>query len=122
MAAIEREDVERVARLARLALTEEEKALFQEQLGAILEHVRALQRWITRASSRRPMRSSSPTCCGPTGRGRPCRGNRRWPTRRRRWTATSSCPASWRSSGEAGEPLDRAGGGQAAARRTPFTL
>ncbi|MBO2522159.1 MAG: Asp-tRNA(Asn)/Glu-tRNA(Gln) amidotransferase subunit GatC [Clostridia bacterium] len=43
MAAIEREDVERVARLARLALTEEEKALFQEQLGAILEHVRALQ-------------------------------------------------------------------------------
>lgn len=43
--AIGRKDVEHVARLARLALTEEEKALLEEQLGRILEHaarVRAL--------------------------------------------------------------------------------
>lgn len=35
---ITREEVEHVARLARLALSDEEKALFQEQLGRILEH------------------------------------------------------------------------------------
>lgn len=42
MAIIDRKDVEHVARLARLALTEEEKELFQKQLGAILEHAQAL--------------------------------------------------------------------------------
>jgi len=42
VAAIERKDVEHVARLARLALTEEEKELFQKQLGAILEYAQAL--------------------------------------------------------------------------------
>lgn len=31
-------DIEHVARLARLALTDEEKARLREQLGAILEH------------------------------------------------------------------------------------
>ena len=31
-------DVDHVARLARLKLTDEEKALFRAQLGAILEH------------------------------------------------------------------------------------
>jgi aspartyl-tRNA(Asn)/glutamyl-tRNA(Gln) amidotransferase subunit C len=36
--AISRKDVEHVARLARLALSEEEIALFQEQLGRVLEH------------------------------------------------------------------------------------
>lgn len=35
---ISREEVEHVARLARIALTEDEKSLFQEQLGHILEH------------------------------------------------------------------------------------
>ncbi|HMC08554.1 MAG TPA: Asp-tRNA(Asn)/Glu-tRNA(Gln) amidotransferase subunit GatC [Actinomycetota bacterium] len=35
---ISREEVEHVARLARLALSEEEKALYGEQLGRILEH------------------------------------------------------------------------------------
>lgn len=35
---ITRKDVEHVARLARLELSEEEKALFEEQLGRILEH------------------------------------------------------------------------------------
>jgi aspartyl-tRNA(Asn)/glutamyl-tRNA(Gln) amidotransferase subunit C len=37
--AISREQVEHVARLARLALTEEERERFGEQLGAILEAV-----------------------------------------------------------------------------------
>ena len=37
-ARITREDVEHVARLARLALTEDEKARLREQLGLILEH------------------------------------------------------------------------------------
>jgi aspartyl-tRNA(Asn)/glutamyl-tRNA(Gln) amidotransferase subunit C len=35
---ISHEDVEHVARLARLALTEEEKVLYAEQLGRILGH------------------------------------------------------------------------------------
>lgn len=35
---ISRKDVEHVARLARLDLGEDEKALFQEQLGRVLEH------------------------------------------------------------------------------------
>ena len=37
-------DVEHVAMLARLALSDEEKALFSEQLGAILDHVSMLQK------------------------------------------------------------------------------
>ena len=40
--AISREDVEHAAFLARLGLSDEEKALFQDQLSAILEHMRAL--------------------------------------------------------------------------------
>ncbi|MCZ7529117.1 MAG: Asp-tRNA(Asn)/Glu-tRNA(Gln) amidotransferase subunit GatC [Acidimicrobiia bacterium] len=35
---ITRDDVEHVARLARLALTDDEVALFSEQLSVILEH------------------------------------------------------------------------------------
>lgn len=35
---ISREDVEHVARLARLALTDDEVTLFSEQLSGILEH------------------------------------------------------------------------------------
>lgn len=35
---ISRKDVEHVARLSRLALSEEEKTLFEEQLSKILEH------------------------------------------------------------------------------------
>ncbi len=38
-----REDVEHVAWLARLALTEEEITLFQEQLSAILEYAHVLE-------------------------------------------------------------------------------
>lgn len=36
--AITRKEVEHVARLARLRLSEEEKALYEEQLSKILEH------------------------------------------------------------------------------------
>ena len=40
--AIERKEVEHVARLARLELSEEEVALYTEQLGRILEYVEVL--------------------------------------------------------------------------------
>ena len=40
--AISREEVEYVAFLARLGLTEEEKSSLQEQLSAILEHMRTI--------------------------------------------------------------------------------
>lgn len=36
------QDVEHIAHLARLGLTDEEKATLQDQLSAILEHMRAL--------------------------------------------------------------------------------
>jgi aspartyl-tRNA(Asn)/glutamyl-tRNA(Gln) amidotransferase subunit C len=36
-------DVDHVARLARLALTEEERRNYREQLGRILDYVKALQ-------------------------------------------------------------------------------
>lgn len=42
MAAIDRREVEHVADLARLALSDEELDLFQEQLGSILEYAEAL--------------------------------------------------------------------------------
>lgn len=37
------QEVERIAKLARLELTEEEKARYREQLSAILDHVAKLQ-------------------------------------------------------------------------------
>jgi len=47
--AISREEVEHVAFLARLGLTEAEKARFQEQLSAILEHMRTINELDTSA-------------------------------------------------------------------------
>ncbi|HVL81223.1 MAG TPA: Asp-tRNA(Asn)/Glu-tRNA(Gln) amidotransferase subunit GatC [Actinomycetota bacterium] len=41
--AISREEVEHVARLARLELTEEEKELFGEQLSVVLERAQRIQ-------------------------------------------------------------------------------
>ncbi|HEY4688134.1 MAG TPA: Asp-tRNA(Asn)/Glu-tRNA(Gln) amidotransferase subunit GatC [Anaerolineae bacterium] len=41
--ALTREEVEHIAELAKLALTEDEKARFQEQLSDILEHFQQLQ-------------------------------------------------------------------------------
>lgn len=40
--AISNEDVEHVARLARLALTDEEKGTFRRQLSDVLEHARII--------------------------------------------------------------------------------
>lgn len=41
--ALSREEVEHIAELAKLALTEEEKAQYAEQLSAILDYFRKLQ-------------------------------------------------------------------------------
>lgn len=40
---LSRKEVEHIARLARLDLTEEEKTRYQEQLSAILEYAQSLQ-------------------------------------------------------------------------------
>jgi aspartyl-tRNA(Asn)/glutamyl-tRNA(Gln) amidotransferase subunit C len=40
---LDREKIEHIAELARLALSEEEKGLYQEQLSAILEYFERLQ-------------------------------------------------------------------------------
>ncbi len=52
------EEVEHIAKLARLELTEEEKARYREQLSAILDHVARLQKLDT--SSVAPMTSVFP--------------------------------------------------------------
>jgi len=46
---LDREQVEHIAELARLSLSDEEKALYQEQLSAILEHFARLQELDTAA-------------------------------------------------------------------------
>lgn len=48
---LSREQVEHIAELARLALSEEEKTLYQEQLSAILEYFERLQELDTEAIS-----------------------------------------------------------------------
>jgi aspartyl-tRNA(Asn)/glutamyl-tRNA(Gln) amidotransferase subunit C len=40
---LSKQDVEKIANLARLDLTAQEKALYQEQLSAVLEYARRLQ-------------------------------------------------------------------------------
>ena len=52
------EEVEHIAKLARLELTEEEKSRYREQLSAILEHVAQLQKLDT--ASVAPMTSVFP--------------------------------------------------------------
>ena len=47
--ALSREEVEHIAELAKLGLSEDEVARFQEQLSAILEHAAVLQRLDTEA-------------------------------------------------------------------------
>lgn len=42
------QDVNHVARLARLALTDDERTRSRDQLGRILEYIRALEKWDTR--------------------------------------------------------------------------
>jgi len=46
---LSREQVEHIAQLARLALSEEEKVLYQGQLSAILDHFERLQELDTEA-------------------------------------------------------------------------
>ena len=46
---LSREEVEHIAELARLALSDEELVLYQEQLSAILEHFERLQELDTEA-------------------------------------------------------------------------
>ena len=46
---LSREEVDHIAELAKVGLTEEEKTLFQEQLSAILEYAEILQRIDTAA-------------------------------------------------------------------------
>ena len=43
MAKLSIEEVEAIAELAKLTLTDEEKAMFQEQLSAILDYAEMLQ-------------------------------------------------------------------------------
>ena len=46
---LSREEVEHIAELARLTLSDEEQALYQEQLSAILQHFERLQELNTEA-------------------------------------------------------------------------
>jgi len=46
---LSREEVQHIAELARLALSDEEESLYQEQLSAILEHFEQLQELDTEA-------------------------------------------------------------------------
>jgi aspartyl-tRNA(Asn)/glutamyl-tRNA(Gln) amidotransferase subunit C len=50
-AKLSREEVQHIAELARLALTDEEQALYQEQLSAMLEYFERLQELDTEAIS-----------------------------------------------------------------------
>jgi len=50
-------EVNHIAELARLALTDEEKERYREQLSAILDYAAAYRNW-TPPASRRP-----PLCC-----------------------------------------------------------
>jgi aspartyl-tRNA(Asn)/glutamyl-tRNA(Gln) amidotransferase subunit C len=65
------EEVEHIAKLARLELTEEEKSRYREQLSAILEHVAQLQKLDTASVS--PMTSvfSAPAIDGDSSHLRP---------------------------------------------------
>ena len=58
---ISREDVEHVARLARLALGEAEVERMREQLGGILAYIDSCERSTPPASSRPPTRYRSST-------------------------------------------------------------
>ena len=67
MATFTRADVERLARLARLELSEEEQDLFARQLSGILAYAEQVQRADTSGVDPRPIRSRRP---GADARGR----------------------------------------------------
>ncbi len=70
------EEVENIAKLARLELTDEEKARYREQLSAILDHVAQLQKLDT--SSVSPMTAVFPA--GESGGGSPLRPDQTRPS------------------------------------------
>jgi len=90
-----RAEVDHIAELAKLELTEEEKEKFREQLSAILEYAEMLQRLDTEAIP--PTATVLPyvTSCGPTKLSPPSRWRISWPTRRRPRIAISKCKPSW---------------------------
>ena len=63
--------VRKVARLARLEMTDEELGVMARQLTAILAYVDQLKGWTPPASSRWPTRCRCTTSSGPTSRPRP---------------------------------------------------
>ena len=71
MAIIERKEVENVARLARLALAEDEIMTIEEQLGAMLENATISLKSTPTASTPSPTLSLSPTCSEQTKTDRP---------------------------------------------------
>ena len=107
--AISRAEVVHVARLARLALTEEELDRFAGQLDAILEAVGKVAELDLGTSSRRCIRSRSRTSGPRTSRGLPSRWRRRSPTRQRPRTARSA----FRPDDDRHAEADRRGGARA---------
>ena len=109
---LRREDVAKVAKLARLTLSEGELDMFTEQLGQVLEHARGHR---SPRSGRRhspPLTpSDSSTWCAETLFVPACRATTFSPWRRTPKTAASPCRASWEKRREK-RPGDRAGRAQ----------
>ena len=97
MAIIDRKEVEHVARLARLALGEDEITAIQEQIGAMLENAKILSEVNTDGVEPMPYAVRPPMSSGPMKTDRRCPGSRLWPTLPKRGTATSTSRASWTS-------------------------
>ena len=76
MATLSRSDVEHVAHLARLGLTDDELTRLEGQLNHILDQYAILAELPPTTSRRPPRRSSSRTSCARTSSGRRCRSRR----------------------------------------------
>jgi len=89
---ISKEQVEHVAKLARLEVSEDEKAMFARQLSAILTYMDQLKEVDTEGVE--PTATVLPTeNVWREDAVRPrCRRSRRWPTRRTRRTGFSAYP------------------------------
>ena len=99
MATLSREDVEHVAHLARLGLSDEELARLEGQLNHILDQYAVLASSRPTTSRRRPRPSSSRTSCATTRRVRRSRSTRCCATR-----PTTTARSSWsRRSSEASD-------------------
>ena len=89
--AISRDEVLHVARLARLALTDEEVERLGAQLNAILEAVGKVSELDLEDVEPTPTRSTSSTCGPRTSRATRCPSRKRWPTRPTARPASSGC-------------------------------